>query len=235
MNEDKVESAAVNKPAFCNACGNQLPEEASFCPVCGQWRAQVAPFVAAQADQANLDSTPRTNTFDYSPENPLPPSGYPVYAHSPSRREYLPWATSAMRDHQLPRSMGECSRKDFIEKYAEPSLKKNITSIAILCYVCAGVTFVASCLSNPWGIIDALVLAAFALGMHLAKSRACAISILILSIVEVVLSLAAAGSFPFWWLVAGISAVVTFAKIERQYKEFITCLDGRRRPPNKNC
>lgn len=218
MNENKVESAAVNKPVFCNTCGNQLPEEASFCPVCGQWRAQVAPFATTQAEQANHDSTPRTNAFDYSPENPFPSSGHPV-----------------VRDRQLPQ-MGECSRKDFIEKYADPSLKKNIASIAILCYVCAGATFVASCLANPWGIIDAVVLAAFALGMHLAKSRACAILILVLSIIESVLSLAAAGSFPFWWLVAGISAVVVFAKIERQYKEFITCLDGRRRPPkHKNC
>lgn len=219
INENKVESAAVNKPVFCNGCGNQLPEEASFCPVCGQRRAQVAPSAAAQADQTNLGSIPRPNTFAYDHENPLPPSGCP-----------------AVRDHQLPRGVGECSRKDFIEKYADPSLKKNITSIAILCYICAGATFVASCLANPWGIIDALVLAAFALGMHLAKSKACAISILILSIVEVVLSLAAAGSFPFWWLVAGISAVVVFAKIEKQYEEFLTSMDaGRRRPPNKNC
>ena len=219
VNENKVESAVVNKSVFCNGCGHQLPEGASFCPVCGQRRAQVAPSAAAQADRANLDSTLRPNTFDLSPENPFPSSGY-----------------SVVRDHQLPRGVEECSRKDFIEKYADPSLKKNIASIAILCYVCAGATFVASCLANPWGIIDALVLAAFALGMHLAKSKACAISILILSIVEVVLSLAAAGSFPLWWLVAGISAVVIFAKIEKQYKAFLSSEDaGRRRPPNKNC
>ena len=80
--------------------------------------------------------------------------------------------------------------------------------------------FIVSCLFNPFGIIDALILAAFALGMHLAKSKICAILILILSIVEVLLSLAS-GSFPFWWLIAGVSAVITFNKIDKQYKAFL--------------
>ena len=190
MNENNVESAVTNKPVFCNGCGNQLPEGALFCSVCGQRRTQVAPSATTQTHQANHNNIPQSNTSNYNTENPLPPSGYPV------------------------------SRKEFINKYAQPSLKKNITSIAILCYVCAGLTFVVSCLLNPLGIIDALVLAAFALGMHLAKSKVCAILILILSIVEVLLSLVA-GSFPFWWLIAGISAVITFNKIEKQYKAFL--------------
>lgn len=73
---------------------------------------------------------------------------------------------------------------------------------------------------NPVGIIDALVLAGLALGMHLAKSKVCAILILILSVVEVVASIMY-GAFPFWWLIAGISAVVTFSKIDKQYKQFL--------------
>lgn len=190
MNENKVESAVINKPVFCNGCGNQFPEGTLFCSVCGQRRTQVAPSATTQTHQANHNNIPQPNTSNYNTENPLPPSGYPV------------------------------SRKEFINKYAQPSLKKNITSIAILCYVCAGLTFVVSCLLNPLGIIDALVLAAFALGMHLAKSKVCAILILILSIVEVLISLVA-GSFPFWWLIAGISAVITFNKIEKQYKAFL--------------
>lgn len=130
-------------------------------------------------------------TDNYTPNNtPLPPAGFPV------------------------------SRKEFIDKYAYPSLRKNITSIAILCYVCSGLTFIVSCLFYPLGIIDAVILLGLALGMHLAKSRVCAILILILSIIEVILSLLS-GSFPFWWLIAGISAVITFNKIEKQYKSFI--------------
>lgn len=190
MNEEKVETGAVNRPVFCNGCGNQLAEGALFCSVCGQKRTNSESAAFTQTQQASQNDFSQSNTFNYNTENPLPPSGYPV------------------------------SRKEFINKYAQPSLKKNITSIAILCYVCAGITFVMSCLLNPLGIIDALVLAAFALGMHLAKSKVCAILILILSIVEVLLSLVS-GSFPFWWLVAGVSAVNTFNKIEKQYREFL--------------
>lgn len=120
----------------------------------------------------------------------------------------------------MPPCGSSVSRKEFINKYAQPSLRKNITSIAILCYVCAGVTFISACLLNPLGIIDALLLAGLALGMHIGKSKVCAILILVLSIIEVLVSLVS-GTFPFWWLIAGISAVVTFNKIEKQYKQFL--------------
>lgn len=126
---------------------------------------------------------------------------------------------NATNEDSLPPACYHVSRKEFINKYAQPSLRKNITSIAILCYICAGLTFVVSCLLNPLGIIDALILAGLALGMQLTKSRIFAILILVFSIIEVLLSLAS-GSFPLWWLVAGISAMVTFSKIEKQYKQF---------------
>ncbi len=121
---------------------------------------------------------------------------------------------------QLPPPGCPVSRKEFIENYAQPSVKKDIKTIAIICYVCAGITFAFSCIINPAGIIDALVLAGLALGMHLGKSKVCAILILILSIVECVAGLMA-GSVPFWWLIAGVYAVVTFNKVDKQYKQFL--------------
>lgn len=120
----------------------------------------------------------------------------------------------------VPPSGQPVSRKDFINLYAQPSFKKDIKSIAILCYVCAGITFIVSCAFNPFGIIDALALLGLALGMHLAKSRVCAILVFVLSIIEVILSLTV-GMIPIWWLVAGIYALVVFNKIEKQYKEFL--------------
>lgn len=192
LSDNKVESIST-KVAFCTGCGAPLSDGTIFCSVCGQKRTEAVPQTintTAQEQKSNQSVFPPSDAFNYGTETTLPPSGYPV------------------------------SRKEFINKYAQPSLKKNITSIAILCYVCAGLTFIVSCLANPWGIIEALMLAGLALGMHLAKSKVCAILILILSIIEVLLSLVV-GAFPFWWLIAGISAVVTFNKIEKQYKSFI--------------
>lgn len=129
-------------------------------------------------------------------------------------------STNFINDTELPPVGCYVSRKEFINKYVQPSLRKNITNIAILCYVCSGLTFIVSCLTNPYGIIDALILGGLALGMHLAKSKVCAIIILVLSIIEAIYSLKV-GSFPFWWLIAGISAVITFNKIDNQYKQFL--------------
>ncbi len=190
INENRTDPANNNVPVFCNGCGSQMPEGTLFCSVCGQKRSDM------NAQNAPSPSTSPYQQFEpqtsryTSNETYTPSAGYPV------------------------------SRKEFISKYAQPSLRKNITSIAILCYICAGLTFIVSCLFNPLGIIDALILAGLALGMHLAKSNVCAILILILSIIEVLLSLVS-GSFPFWWLIAGVSAVITFSKIEKQYKGFI--------------
>lgn len=146
--------------------------------------------IATAQAEVNTQPVQNDSSYTYNTQQPLPPAGYSV------------------------------SRKEFIEKYAQPSLKKNITSIAILCYVCAGLTFIVSCLIYPLGIIDAVVLTGFALGMHLGKSKVCAILILILSIIEVIMGIVI-GSVPIWWLIAGISAVITFNKIDKQYKAFL--------------
>lgn len=172
--------------------------ETVFCTNCGAQIPSVAMFCSgcgAKRLNNNTQNEMQSNceqpdVFSTPTDTPLPPSGQPV------------------------------SRKEFIDKYAQPSLRKSITSIAILCYVCAGLTFVVSCIMNPAGIIDALILTVLALGMHLAKSKVCAILILVFSIVEVIFSLMV-GAFPVWWLIAGISAVVVFSKIDKQYKQFL--------------
>lgn len=130
--ENKAE--LIPRPlVFCADCGSQLSEGTVFCSVCGQ-----------KCPDANVDTTSTPNvtsnhqtfsyaqTFNTTNESPLSPAGYFV------------------------------SRNEFINKYVQPSLRKNITSIAMLCYVCAGLTFIVSCLMNPFGIIEAIVLAGFA-------------------------------------------------------------------------
>ncbi len=111
------------------------------------------------------------------------------------------------------------SRKDYINNYAPVSVKKDITSIAILCYVCAALSFIYACFVNPLGIIDALLLAALAVILQVTKSKAASIALLIFTIIEVVLSILG-GSVPILWLIAGISSIVTSNKIDKMYKQF---------------
>lgn len=157
LSENRDEPVSTgNAPMFCTGCGTQLPEGTRFCSVCGQSCLDTNDQSAvSQSNMSYQQTYTQQNAFNNQNEAPILPAGYSV------------------------------SRKEFIDKYAQPSLRKNITSIAILCYVCAGVTFIVSCLLNPLGIIDALILAGLALGMHLVKSKVCAILILVFSIIEV--------------------------------------------------
>lgn len=114
------------------------------------------------------------------------------------------------------------SKREFIEKYASPSVKRDIKSAAITAYVCAGLTALVSIFLNPFGVIDALILAGLALGMHLGKSKICSILILIFSFVELILGIVSTGTpSGLLWVIAGIAGVVAFSKIDKQYKQFI--------------
>lgn len=113
------------------------------------------------------------------------------------------------------------SRKDFVEKYAQPSYKRDVKNIAILCYVCAGINALIALAFYPIAIIDSLLLVGFTLGMHLGKSKLCAIFLLILSCIEMLAGIITSGAVSgFLWVIAGIWAVVTFNKIEKAYKVF---------------
>lgn len=161
----------------------------------------------------------------FAQETQSPYNGYTSEAQPNAQYGYNGYASTqqgaySVPDYiQTPAHPQAVSRKEFIENYAPQSVKNDIRSIAILCYVCAGLTFVISCLVNPIGIFEALGLFCAALGMQLDKNKVCAILILILSIIECILGLMV-GYFPFWWLIAGISSVVTFNKIDKQYKQF---------------
>lgn len=112
------------------------------------------------------------------------------------------------------------SKKEFIKKYASASVKRDVKAAAVIGYVCAAVTFVFSCFFNPYGIIDALILAAVSLGMHLSYNKVFAVLLLILSLIEFVVAIIEGMTPPVWWLVAGILAVCSFRKLDKEYKTF---------------
>ncbi len=58
--------------------------------------------------------------------------------------------------------------------------------------------------------------------MHLGRSKVCAILILILSAIEMIVGIALTGTpSSYLWLIAGIANVVTFSKVDKQYKQFL--------------
>lgn len=122
---------------------------------------------------------------------------------------------------QAPRSMPQ-NRKDFINNYADPSLRKEIKNYAILCYVCAGLSLVVAFFVNWAGILDALILLGLSLGMHLGRSKVCAILILVMGAASMIVNLIVAGKVAGWLiLLAGIFAVKVFNKADKHYKAYL--------------
>ena len=122
---------------------------------------------------------------------------------------------------QTTKSMPQ-NRKDFIDNYADPSLRKEIKNYAILCYVCAGLSMVVAIAFNFLGIIDALILLGLSLGMHLGRSKVCAVLILVMGAVSMIVNLIVSGQIAGWLvLLAGIFAVKVFNKADKQYKAYL--------------
>lgn len=204
LNENK---APINNPTpssygetsiFCTNCGTKIPASAVFCSVCGYKRPEVATNVSASS-LGNISNSPQTQ---------MPYDAQTTY--------------TAQNNTQYPPSGQPVSKKEFIDKYADPSIKKGIKSSAITCYVCAGINFLVAVALNPVGILDSLILLGLALGMHLGRSKVCAILILILSAIEMIIGIALTGTpSGYLWLIAGIASVVAFSKVDKQYKQFL--------------
>lgn len=120
---------------------------------------------------------------------------------------------------QTPRYI---SKKEFRNNVA--FFKERIRAIAILCYFCSGLYVFAWYFYNLPVIVDFWLMLGLVLGMHLGKSKACAISILILGCLEVIASIVAHSFGGYVWVIAGIAAVVVFAQADSQYRKYISNL-----------
>lgn len=188
---------------ICPNCGKEITDESTSCQFCG----------SAVTTQAQPEFG---NNYEAAPQA-------------------APFAGN-LSVSQPPVDRKSVSKKEFIEKYAPAALKKQINSAAILCYFCSAVTIVFSFLTNEYwyfSLIDVAILLGLALGMHLGKSKACAIVLLVVSILEVVFTAVSTGTVAgWWWIIAAFSAVSAFNKLGKEYNRFL--LEGYEAPMNMN-
>lgn len=129
---------------------------------------------------------------------------------------------SAAPAQQLPEGI---TKKEFIKHYAGDAFARQLRGAAILGYICAGLNAAVSMLSLlngtlPLGLVDSVIMLGLTLGMHLGKSKVCAILMLIYAVFTVVVGLVLSGTFSGWlWIVAGVYAVITFANVTKRYKK----------------
>lgn len=93
---------------------------------------------------------------------------------------------------------------------------------AIICYVCAAITLIFALVTqNLFSFIDIGVLLGLGLGIHLRKSTACAIILLIYAIINIIITLVLTGQFGGWLvLVAGIMSTINTTKIDRAWQDY---------------
>lgn len=112
-----------------------------------------------------------------------------------------------------------CTLKDYRKNYASEPLKKSIKTWSIVAYILVGVNVLLALLVNPLALIDSALLLGLTLGIHLGKSKGCAIALLVYAIYNTVITLISSGSIGgWWWIVAAVSFLSTFKKIDEEYK-----------------
>ncbi len=152
-----------------------------------------------------------------------PQGGYGMQTPTPQQDAYAVPTMDAVPNRPMFPAGTAISKKEFIEKYAPVSFKSGIRNAAICAYICAGITAVYALITSPWALIDAAVFLGLTLGMHLGKSKVCAILMLVVSIVECILGFVMTGTFTsFLWIAASVWAVSYFRKADKQYEEFLS-------------
>lgn len=112
------------------------------------------------------------------------------------------------------------SLKEYCKTYAPEKLRKSLRNWCIVAYVLVGVNVLFSLLVNPLALVDTAILLGLTLGMHLGKSKGCAIGMIVYSAISMVVGLIATGSLSGWmWLCVGLAGYQALKKMAEQYKE----------------
>ena len=203
----EAETQLLSEDLTCPSCGATNAADATDCTNCGQ------SLAAAQTQPASAEqpaAAPQQPAY-VPPRQSVPPQQPAAPYYPPQGSSYAP---------AQPPAGQFISKRDYFMQYV-PHFAKEVRNVAFLCYVCAGLNALLSIFLNPVGLIDSLLLLGLALGMHLGKSKVCAILILVLACVEMLIGIILVGSpGGVLWLIAGIWAVVIFNRADKQYKNY---------------
>jgi len=121
---------------------------------------------------------------------------------------------------------GQLTKKEFYALPGMKSCRNNIRTCAILLYISAGVTILASVLLQgviTTSLIDGILILALGLWLQFGKSRVCAIITLLYGIAGTAIVALQTGQIQGWWIpLAGawaISYTFKFHKLWNKYKK----------------
>lgn len=119
--------------------------------------------------------------------------------------------------------MEPISKREFYAKYANKRDQRNIRWAAILAYVCAAASLALGMLLKNYSIlIDVALIVGFALGVQFARSRVCAVLLLVYACLSTILTLISTGQVTGWWLiVVGIWAIIGTFNFHKDYQKYL--------------
>ena len=108
-------------------------------------------------------------------------------------------------------------KEEYIKKYAPESFRNTILVCAVISYVLIGIN-VFSLIVNPLAVFDFAIMLGCTLGVHIGKSKGCAIALLVYGLISCAIGLISFGVPLGWaWVVIPIIYLVQFNKVEKQY------------------
>lgn len=152
---------------------------------------------------------------------PQPQQGY----GDPSAPNYAAqYPTPAMPNPDMPKPIPygqQVSLSDYRCHYASEGFKKSIRICAILCYVMCGINLLLALL-EPVYLLDVAIQLGLTLGLHLKKSKGCAIAMIVYAAISMILGLINAGMLTGWlWLILGIAATNTINNVDKEYNDIM--------------
>lgn len=178
---------------YCSYCGAILTPGAKFCSGCGRSLNQQA-----------------------APRNQVPQNAGGYQSYGANQGGYTP---AANQNYYQPPMMQKPTKKEYRKICTNEKYRKDLKSSAIALYVLTVLNALIAIAANPGALLDTAIFLALTLGMHLGKSKGCAIGLLCFAIFSVVIMLISTGSLGGWlWVIAAIGGLRAFSAADKEYE-----------------
>lgn len=119
---------------------------------------------------------------------------------------------------------GKMTKKEFFKLPGLKNCRTNILTCAIILYICAAATGALAFIDwehSALSLLDAALLLGLGLWLQIGKSRVSAIIAAAYGVLNVVMTMIAAGRLQGWWIpLAGIWAIVYTFKIQKLWNQY---------------
>lgn len=226
---------------ICNVCGSPvvLSQETFYASKdASAYNQQNAPDYSAQQNYSGSQNNdfyqPQNHIQNYGQQFNQPMGGNEVQGipNVPQGNDFNQQQMFSGVQPPLQNSFGQplipvqpnLTKKEFINLPNLAAVKKDIKGVAIFGYICVAATIIFNlAMSNMGGLLDAAVLLALSLGIHLKYSRGCAIALTVYSIINMIVCIVVLGSPNGWLILAvGLGAMKATSYFNKYWQSYIT-------------